>query len=441
MIGDRPRRAFRGAARLAPLALGALLTSPLRAETHVEASASVAAGVTDNALSAPSNTVQADNGADQFTFIRVGGRAFRVTRGLQHDLAYTFGTRLYAEHPRANSLSHALGWTSAVALSRATELRLQATVNYARINSANPLAIDSSGMPVGGSPTDGGATTVSGADGPVSYLAGSARETLTIRPTAGRLGIQSLGVSAFVPLATTDVSAIVAQHLLRGEVTRGRDTRTGELTLGLTWNPSATDSLGQQVVPTNRFLFGQVLVGGRRELSPAWSASAEVGGMSAFRVEGGPIVVGPAWRAVLRYRRDFGQASLELARNPQPNVFLGEALVADRVSLRLAVPLDRRQRFFLLGLGSYQNGRLVTEPSVRGPFQDGLAVRAASGALAFRPQDVPVAVSLDYSFFDQEGRVATATARGVAPITRQAVMLVVTGTLRENRPRDLPFEN
>jgi hypothetical protein len=273
--------------------------------------------------------------------------------------------------------------------------------------------------------------------GPISYVAASFTETLTHRPKATQLGIQSLSVSTIVPLTDALVTAITAQHLLRGEASRGLNTGTGDFTLGLIWNPGRHDSLGQEVVPASRFLSGQLLGGIRRELSLTWAVSAEAGGLAAMRVEGGPIVFGPAWRAAIRYRRDFGQASLTVARTPQPNVFLGDSMIVDLVSLNASLPLDRRERFFLLGGSSYQHGRLVSRPTITGPFGAGLDVWSAIGALAFRPTDIPMAVSLDYSYFKQKGGDLGLGAT-LPPVQRQVVMFTVTGILRDNRPRQIP---
>ncbi|HET6280944.1 MAG TPA: hypothetical protein VFH73_08260 [Polyangia bacterium] len=398
---------------------------PASAETYAEASASVGVGATDNALSATTSSQEAATGRDEFTLIRVGGRVFRVLRAVQNDLAYAFTASRYLDHTAANGLSHGLTWTSIIALTSATQLRLSLGATYSHLNSTNPAAMNLALGP-GAIPA-----------GPISYFAATFQESLTYRPKATQLGTQSLSVATFVPLTDAQVSAIVAQHLLRGEATRGLNTGTGEFSLGLTWNPGKDDSLGQEIVPANRFVFGQVLAGARRELSLAWSVSGEVGGLAAMRVEGGPIDVGPAWRAGLRYRREFGQASLELARTPQPNVFLGDTLIVDLVSLRVGLPLDRRDRFFLLGIATYQHGRLVTRPSITGPFHPGLDVWSAVGAIGFRPTEIPMAVSLDYSYFNQKGG-DLGFGGTLPPVQRQVVMLTVTGILRDSRPRQLP---
>jgi hypothetical protein len=422
----RPRQVLPPKTALLVGVLSALsFVPPARAETYAEASASVGVGATDNALSATTSSQAAATGRDEFTLVRVGGRVFRVSRAVQNDLAYSFTANRYVDHTDANGFSHGLTWTSTIALTRPTVLRLSVGAAYSHLNSTNPAAMNLALGP-GAIPP-----------GPISYVAANFSETLTYRPKATQLGVQSLGVSTFVPLTDAQVSAIVAQHLLRGEVTRGLNTGTGDFTLGLTWNPGRHDSLGQEVVPASRFLFGQLLGGIRRELSLAWAVFAEAGGLAAMRVEGGPIVVGPAWRAGIRYRRDFGQASLTVARTPQPNVFLGDALIVDLVSLSVGVPLDRRDRFFLLGGSSYQHGRPVSRPTFAGPFEPGLDVFSAIGALGFRPTDVPMAFSLDYSYFDQRGGNLGFGAT-LPPVRRQVVMFTVTGILRDSRPRQLP---
>lgn len=402
---------------------------PAAAETYAELNAAIAGGVTDNALSAPKGSDQARTGADQFALVRVGGRVFRVARSIQNDLAYAFSLSRYLDHPRANTQSHALTWTSTIALTRPTQLRLALAASYSRLASANPLIEASAGAAVGG-----GAII----DGPVSYIGVNFVETLTHRPTALRLGVQALSVSTFVPMSDKQVSAVVAQHLLRGEALRGRNAATADFTLGVTFNAGAEDSLGQEITPSSQFVFAQLLGGARRELSAAWSISGEAGGLTVFRLEGGPIVIGPAWRAGLRYRREFGFASLEVARNPQPNAYVGDAVVADRVTLAVGLPLDRRDRFFLGGFGSYQRGRVVDSVTFSGPFGDGFDVWGAAASLAYRPPDLPMAVSLDYSYINQEGRTASANNGALPAVERQSVMLVVTGILRDSRPRQAP---
>src|SRR5207237_1343185 len=147
------------------------------------------------------------------------------------------------------------------------------------------------------------------------------------------------------------------------------------------------------------------LVGGRRELTPSLSAGLELGALFLDALTTDATSVGPAGRATLRYQRELAFAELLAAHMPELNVYLGQSLVTDAVTLRSFLPLDRAERFRLVALGTAQRGSVVAG----GGFQPAIDLLVADVGFLYQPVTYPVMVSLDYNLEDQTGHAVGTT--------------------------------
>ena len=386
------------------------------AELVGQGEAEVAAGATDNAVSAPAGTALVQSS----TFLTVRGTlrgAVRLPLDT-HTLSYQFGQTLFFQAEQANGQTHALSWNWIHNPGSRAEWQFLAAGTYSRLNSVIPLSTAMAET----------ATPAAIPSGPREFLGASAGVAVTLRPTARALWLESLATNVYAPLGQGLAPGLNAVNLIRGEQTHGRNGLSIEGTQGYMLVGETRDSFGDVVTPRQETLDGRALLGWRREISADWSTSVAAGGLATTRVEGGAIVVGPAWHAGVTYTRPGAVARADLDRIVQPNLYLGQALVADALTARLALPLDRAARWNALGLASVQRSRLVTGSERLSTAMD---LATASAVLRYQPLDSPLAVSLAYSWFAQRGNVALGQV--FSDMNRQVLVLTVIGSWPRDR--------
>jgi hypothetical protein len=130
----------------------------------------------------------------------------------------------------------------------------------------------------------------------------------------------------------------------------------------------------------------------------------------------------------LRYQRELAFAELLAAHMPELNVYLGQTLVTDAVTLRSLLPLDRAERFRLVALGTAQRGSVIAG----GGLEPAIDLLVADVGFLYQPVTYPVMASLDYNLEDQSGHTVGTTI--YPSLHRQMVMLTLTGTLGTYTP-------
>jgi hypothetical protein len=344
--------------------------------------------------------------------------------GATHRLGYTFQMTDYAQSTIANNTSHDVRWNSTLTLSARTELQLGANASifrYSALGTTDPLAGNTTSTPAGTPAT--------------SVVNGAATQTLSYQPNGRVHYTQALIAGYIKPL---DQSSQVPSLLTltgngRGEWGAGKNI--------LTLTATVTDFVRLEETaappPGGYQLTSQLLAGYRRDLSANASVEVQAGALAFINASAGAVALGPAGGATASYRRLPWFATLVLMHAPMVNMYAGEAVIADSATLRLSMPLNKRETLVIAGFGGYTYARRVTgqehfvfAPRVYDLFNVG-------GTLAYRFERMPFAISLDCVVTDQRGlnmdvtdAMGRTTTVQVYPSTRRRFLgLTVSGTL------------
>ena len=415
------RRRLRGAkgwvAAVAVLAAG----SPARAEISGLAAANIAGGATSNALLAPDGSPAV--GPDSFTTVRASAAARFQGRLQGQTLSYTYAATLFADHPEGNSQTHLLAWALDAVPTPRTAVLAQAGAGYGVLNSVNPIAAALVLDPQAAAQTSFAAVPT----GAVTYFDANGTATAQLHQTATLSWRETTALNVFAPIAGPVARTLGLTEELRHEHQWLRDTLTVDFLFGYLDASSFTAAPGN-VVPPLETVQAQLLGGGRRELGPSLSASLELGALVLDSLTAHATAVGPAGRATLRYQRELAFAELLAAHMPELNVYLGQSLVSDAVTLRSLLPLDRAERFRLVALGTAQRGSVIAG----GGLEPAIDLLVADVGFLYQPVTYPVMASLDYNLEDQSGHTVGTTI--YPSLHRQMVMLTLTGTLGTYTP-------
>jgi len=377
-----------------------------RAAVVVEAIPTVSAGVTDNALAAPTGAMRE---RDEFGRLSVDARIRYDGLLVKHALGYRLGYTKFLTQSGADSVSNALSWQSGIQLSGTLLLTMGADGELTRTTVLDPGDFAMLG-PQAMLP------------GPRTYLSTGVREGLTYQPTANTRYLEGLsfrqvrflGSDQSVPTTTT-VSA-----LGRGEWIRALDTFSGEADLGV--NHIETIPGG----PTDTFASGNVYLlslfaGWLRTLSPTWSTELQVGPVAMFKANG-TAVIAPGGRGSVNFRRLPWYASLIVSQTPEPNIYLGEATISDRALARIALPLTQRELVFITGSGGYTYARVATQQEV---LQKAFDQWGGAVSLTARLPRLPFWGAVEYLVTDQHG--ATASGQVFPSMFRQDFLISIGG--------------
>jgi hypothetical protein len=161
-----------------------------------------------------------------------------------------------------------------------------------------------------------------------------------------------------------------------------------------------------------------------------WTAEAKAGALGIFDFHGIDVIQ-PAGLATIGYRHLAWFATLQVSQLAVPNVFVAAATISDQAIARLAIPLSSNERYYVMGYGAYNYGRLVDNAGTHYGFEQ----RNAGISLTARHERIPLWASLDYIFGSQLGNIGRGGS--IPDLDRQAVMFTVGyvfSTDRESLP-------
>jgi hypothetical protein len=399
----------------------AAVAAPARAEISEMVAANVIEGATNNALLAPDGSPAV--GADAFTTVRASAAGRFQGRLQGQTLSYTYAATFFAAHPEGNSQTHLVTWALDAVPTPRTALLAQAGAGYGVLNSVNPLA-----AALALNPQAAGATGFTAIPtGAVTYFDANGSATAQFHQTPTLAWQETTAFSVFDPIAGAVARTLGITQDFRHEHQWLRDTLTVDLLLGYLDATAFTATPGD-LVPRLETLQAQLLVGGRRELAPSLRGSLEVGALALDSTSANATSFGPAGRATLHFQRELAFAELLVAHMPELNVYLGQTLVSDAVTLRSLLPLDRAERFRLVAFGTAQRGSVLT----LGGFEPAIDLLAADVGLMFQPIKYPFMASLDYNLQDQVGHTVGGSI--FPSLHRQMVMVTLTATLGTYTP-------
>jgi hypothetical protein len=391
------------------LLIAALVPRRASAQSPLQLSSSLSAGATDNARAAPRGSALVV--PDGFGIVDLAGRLTFGGPRAAHILSYRFGATFYADTPDSNARSHQADWRARFGLTPTVELVSHAAVAHSRLSSVDPLT-----------PTT--APRVAAPGGPVSYLTATAGQEVTARPGARHRLLGGLEVTYLRPLAPPEPlpDPLITDLRLVGARQAALTTLSLESVLSYTHRSAVRGADGQQATPRERTAGAELLARWQRQLAPAWSASIAAGLQGLRQIGAGALVLGPAWSATLDFRREGGAAGLAVDHRPEPNVYFGEAVVADRAALRAFLPLDRAEQLSLGVLASAEHARMVTGGRRLATAYD---LVTAGASIGWRFRRWPLGLRLEYDLFDQRGRALE--GREIPGLFRQVAMLSASG--------------
>ena len=405
-------------------ALALLAGRNARAQAVATAFANVSGGATNNALLAPEGGI-APVASDEFTTVRASLQGEYRGRRVDQALSYTYTGTFYATYGNlANSHAHQVLWSLNATPTGRTEVKAQAAATYAHLNSINPLAAAAALNPQ--------AVVTSGfvalPKGSVTYFGGTAQATGSYRPTGTTLWSETTAVNSFLPTAGETGYSVALVQTGHFERQRARNALLVDLTLSyLDASTLAPD--GYQVLQPSPIFEAQGTVGWRRDVTPFFFYSIDGGALLIDATDGSQLTVQPVGQGIIHYQTGTVISELQVSESSQMNVYLGQAFVAAAATARTLVPIDRLQRFRVVGLGTASRQWAITSDGL----ETAMDLLGADVGIAYQPLQQPFLASLDYSIQDQLGY--TVGSNTYPTLHRQVVMLTLTGAWASDRAR------
>lgn len=413
---------------------GAACPTAAGADTHLEATAALRAGGTDNVLLDP-----IDQRAALVTSGRLGLTMLRTGQASVQTLGYALTAQLYTEPLARSTTFHSLTGSSTWAVGQAGSFNLGATGRGGRMSALDPVLsaqLNRAAAPVPGmgeaasplapmaSPQTSSHAVLGGRPvGQILFLTGEVHEGYD--QGIGRFWhARQLGsVAAYLPLEDAPYvrDSFFLQHLAGADRDLARGSIGGHLRLGQTMTPSLTSPA--VVLPASQISFGESWASWTHELTQrlTWHVAGGAYGIWSFRDD--RFLTGPVWRGRLTYLpRVNRRYSLEVARSIQPSLLLGYTLRADTVVLEAARALDPAERWSVTVAGNFLRGRQIT---AQGRTQGVLQVLAARASLRYDPRG-PLRYGVDVSRYQQSG---DATETLVVARSSQTVFLFLVEAL------------
>lgn len=404
----------RTAGILAAAALAVLAAGTARAAVDAVAAAYVTAGATSNPLLLP-DTVPVN--WDEFTTVRASLRGKYTGQRAEHLLSYTYAGTFYANDTGADNQVHELTWLLTATPTGRTDLRAGAGLTYGYLSSINPLAATGAlNMQ-----TVAGAAFVAVPTGPVTYFGANANVNGIYRPNGVMTWSELTTVTSFVPITGDAGRSLALMQNGHFERLWGRNGLTLDLMGTYFKSQPFTIANSAAMLPGSETLQLQALVGWRHEFSPELYVGTSAGALLVDALAVNQFTVEPVAFATLHYQTPIALAEVVLTQSSQLNVYLGQPLLVDSALARLVFPLDRLQRFRLVGVGTAQREWTIA-PNVDAAVD----LLAGDVGLAFTPLAQPFYASLDYTFQEQVGHTVGTTL--YPSLHRQIVMLTLTAT-------------
>lgn len=424
----RPVKRF-SVARMAGLGAALLAGAPARPARALLLTLNPRAtvGVTNNAYGAPQ-----DQSTNQYRDEYYGGGGsvgllLNLPRS-NHRLGYGFNTTRYLSYHSADVTSHDGVWTSTFNLTSHTTLGLGASASVFRTSAV--LAIDPMMPNIG---------VVPFAQSPTTILTAGANQMLIYEPSGVEKYFEGLTAMLVRPLDQTGTVPELMQinTTLRRDRTRGRDTYSLSVLAGDFFR---LDTPAGGAGASGGAVTGTVLGGWQRAFSARTATEIQAGVMAIYGTSANFVAIGPAGTASLSYQLTPWFATVTIAQQPSINAYVAEALVSDSATLRVSLPLNRRDSILISGFSTYTYARRVTANShfvFASRVYDLVAVGAS---LMYRLERWPIGMGLDYSLTSQrgsraDGRYYPSTARSVLGLSVTAAFGFGDGNAGWLRPR------
>jgi hypothetical protein len=406
-------KAARGARWRAALvaAIGAALVggTAARASTSYDVLPSATLGVTDNASAAPTGS---NRFWDGFMILTALARAHALTAHSDNSLGLRLSDTFYLLGHGPTALIAELAGISDLTLSSAWKLRLAGGLTYGQTSSPAGLDVNASLPTV--LPAFSNPYLLGGASEEGLYDVDLRSRILEALRFTGVHYLRRQGQVVIGPSGAPIANSFLLGGTLRFEREFGQNLFTLEGDAADSVAPGRGPGLATQV------LLAHLLAGWRREVGVSWAAELKGGALGVFDFQG-TSVVEPAGFASIGYRRIAWFATLSAEQSAVPNIFIAAATISDQVLGRLALPLDRSERAYVMGYGGYTYARLLDSAGTHRGYE----LRTAGASLTARSERIPLWGSLDLTFSSQLGNKGPGLPGTIPDIERLALMLTV----------------
>jgi hypothetical protein len=384
--------------------LFALLPQTVRADTTFELLPTATVGVTTNA------TAVVNGARDEFAILAALGRLqYRGARST-FNIGYRLGYTKYFQGNGTDTLVNELLGQSSFELARGLELRLNAGAILSRTSQLGTLGL---------------LLPQASATGSAIYLATTAGQEVSYDPTPRWRLTESFTYTRVDYLfadpapnrrPSTSLTGGGRVDWMRALDTYSFDVRITNFLLGPVPGTATTPAL-----PEGSMVLGQALLGWRRELSIAWSAELQAGAAYLSNGPNADLYV-PAGIATLGYRWQTWFATLQASQVPVANLFQAFASVNDQASVRLVLPLDKRELMMVAATGALIYARAS---DAQGNLSRAYDQQTAGARVSARHDRLPFAAALEYQFIHQNGGPGVGVP--VGDLIRHVFMLHITG--------------
>lgn len=255
------------------------------------------------------------------------------------------------------------------------------------------------------------------------------------RPTSDQqyLNITASELLAWMMTGSWSLNQAINARLYRplGDTTSGsRENKTADFDLGVTRAfqrdavgvqtvvgviSSSVPASGQTPAVSATSEYGQAQLNWRHDWTSELSHSL-AGGLFFVRTD--EVKVLPAGSASLAWRSLGREAELRAARSATTSTYAGVVYVRDILSLRVALPIDQRERLRFTSAGNLER---ASSAGTSSGLSGSTRIVSINASLRWKPGDT-FSYALDYSFRDQK---ASADSSGFASYRRQTVLFTV----------------
>jgi hypothetical protein len=389
---------------------------PARAELVLALTPGVGLGLTDNVNNDATGAAPPANPQSGFYGTAAFGATLRDERALStYSLSYGLQYTHFFTGPGADTITNGVGVAGVWHLSARTDLSLAANAGFSRTSAVNNIDVTNPALTQ---------VQVTGAN---LYATGGVTETLFYQPNARKSFRQTLGATQVQFIDTNLPNATTVGLELRASLLGARDNYFLSFQFGDGYSTHVAPGMEKPFTQGNTFTT-QLTAGWRRDYNPFWFSELMAGPSAIFQLDG-LAVIAPVATATLGYQRRPWFLTAIAGQTPALNLYLGSVTINDQVTLRLALPLDKADRFFVVGYAAYIYGRVPPQGS--GSFVSTLNrafdTRTAGVTLSAKAKRLPLAGSIQYTISDQVGGAVGNGGGKVPTVERQTLILSVGG--------------
>ncbi len=294
----------------------------------------------------------------------------------RYQAGYTFTA---SASPAMSSYANRIQLGGAFVTGPTTELALGGHVAQGS-TSALQLTADAGGAQPGGASAAAGVAALPSAS--LTYVSGGVTEELTKELSPALRVSQGLALSANTPVLRSATNELPYRSTTSVAATGGVERSWRRDALGLLARVDLVtqvqvDAVGPAADPTappastasttRRAVIDSLVATYKRDFGHFLGGELQAGVLQVSSLGTGAVLVQPTGLAAVRFTRLEGTAELAFSHTALPNPLLGVNLLSDTLTLRGAVPLDRRARWLAATSSGFAHTRQILDDGSLAP--------------------------------------------------------------------------